>query len=167
MKPYLLIFDVESTHLFGEGFAVGAIVFDRNGNEIDRFELLSNEGILKAGQWVKENVLPYILDMPRCNTNLELRNSFYNFYLKYKDNSEIWCDCGFPVETNFLNQIVNDDLEERQWKMPYPLKDISTLIDIDIDRAKECGLEGLRKHNPFDDSLSSGICLLKYLKEIR
>lgn len=44
MKPNILVFDVESTNLHGSGFAVGAIVVNRGGTEVDRFELLSKEG---------------------------------------------------------------------------------------------------------------------------
>ena len=45
--------------------------------------------------------------------------------------------------------------------MPYPLKDISTIVDIDIDRAIESGMTELRKHNPLDDARASVYFLLK------
>jgi glycine betaine/proline transport system permease protein len=54
----ILLFDVESTSLHGTGFAVGAIVVNKGGSEIDRFELLSKEGALKVGDWatlIREN----------------------------------------------------------------------------------------------------------------
>jgi len=159
----ILLFDVESTSLHGTGFAVGAIVVNREGSEIDRFELLSKEGAAKAGDWVKENVLPNLSDMPICETDKELRDSFFEFYSKHKETSEIWSDVNFPVETNFLHAIVNDALAEREWSMPYPLKDVSSLIDVNIDRCAECGIQGLRKHNPLDDSRASVNLLLKFL----
>jgi hypothetical protein len=73
----ILLFDVESTSLHGTGFAVGAIVVNKGGSEIDRFELLSKEGATKIGDWVKENVLPSLSDMPTCETDTELRNRFF------------------------------------------------------------------------------------------
>jgi hypothetical protein len=164
MKNNILVFDVESTSLHGGGFAVGAIVVNRGLTEVDRFELKSKEGEQLANDWVKHNVIPHLNDMPFCNTDRELRDAFYNFYMKHRDTSEIWSDCNFPVETNFLSEIVKDDFEGRQWTMPYPLKDISTIVAVDIDRVNECGISGLRKHNPLDDSISSAHILLKYIK---
>lgn len=159
----ILLFDVESTSLHGTGFAVGAIVVNKGGSEIDRFELLSKEGAGKANDWVKENVLSNLSDMPTCETDKDLRNAFYDFYMKHKETAEVWSDVNFPVETNFLSAIVNDNVSEREWSMPYPLKDASTIVDVSIDRCAECGIEGLRKHNPFDDSRASVYFLLKAL----
>jgi len=161
MKQNILVFDVESTNLHGSGFAVGAIVVNRGGTEVDRFELKSKEGEQLANDWVKQNVIPRLEDMPFCNTDRELRDAFYDFYMKHKETAEIWSDCNFPVETNFLSEIVKDDFEGRQWTMPYPLKDISTIVDIDIDRAIESGMTELRKHNPLDDARASVYFLLK------
>lgn len=163
MKPNILVFDVESTGLHGSGFAVGAIIVNRVGTEVDRFELKSKEGEQLANDWVKQNVIPHLEDMPFCNTDREMRDAFYDFYMKHKETAEIWSDCNFPVETNFLSEIVKDDFEARQWNMPYPLKDISTIVDIDLDRVKESGLNKLRKHNPLDDAIASTKCLLKYI----
>lgn len=157
----IFVFDVESTSLYGIGFAVGAIVLTRTGEEVDRFELKSKEEEALAGEWVRENVIPHLQDMPTCDTARELRDSFYAFYMKHKDAAEIWCDCSYPVETNFLNAVVNDDIKNREWTMPYPLKDISTIVDINIDRAVECGISGLKKHNPLDDARASAAFLLR------
>ena len=63
MQKNILLFDVESTSLHGTGFAVGAIVVNRGGTEIDRFELLSKEGAEKANEWVKQNVIPNLSDI--------------------------------------------------------------------------------------------------------
>ena len=163
MQKNILLFDVESTSLYGTGFAVGAIVVNRGGTELDRFELLSKEGAEKANDWVKQNVIPNLSDMPTCETDKELRDAFFNFYLKHKETAEVWSDVNFPVETNFLHAIVNDAPKEREWSMPYPLFDASTLVDVNIDRCAECGINGLRKHNPLDDSRASVYFLLKSL----
>lgn len=159
----ILLFDVESTSLHGPGFAVGAIVVNSSGTELDRFELLSKEGAEKANEWVKQNVLPNLSDMPTCETDKELRDAFFNFYLKHKETAEVWSDVNFPVETNFLHAIVKDAPTEREWSMPYPLFDASTVVDVSIDRCAECGIKGLRKHNPLDDSRASVYFLLKSL----
>lgn len=224
----VLFFDVESTSLYGVGFAVGAVVMvlqpqkeekvyskyiTRHSNsksgqpqylsqstkeefiqtggkdfgssldpytsyrvkeeiilieeekwiEIDSFELLSLEGANKANDWVKENVLPNLSNMPKCETDKDLRTAFFEFYIKHKENCEIWSDVNFPVETNFLSDIVRDAPKEREWSMPYPLKDMSTIVDLSIDRLVECGISGLRKHNPIDDSRASVYFLIKQI----
>lgn len=161
MQKNILLFDVESTSLHGTGFAFGVVVVDKSGLEIDHLELLSKEGAKKVNNWVKENVIPNLSDMPTCETDKELRDSFFNFYLKHKETAEIWSDVNFPVETNFLHSILNDSPKDREWLMPYPLKDMSTLIDVDIDRHTECGITNLRKHNPLDDSRASACLLIK------
>lgn len=66
MKNNILVFDVESTSLYGTGFAVGAIVQTKDGLEIDRFELLSKEDSNKANDWVKQNVLPNLFLIGVC-----------------------------------------------------------------------------------------------------
>ena len=157
------MFDVESTSLFGTGFAVGVIVISIKGIEIDRFELKSLEGESKANDWVKENVIPNLSDIPTCETDRELRDRFFEFLKKHRETCDIWSDCNFPVETNFLNQIVQDNPSTREWSMPYPLKDLCTILDVNVDREILSGLTSLRKHNPLDDAIASAYCLLKEL----
>lgn len=162
----IFVFDVEATSLHGTAFAVGAVVIDKNGVIIDQFSLLSTKSIPLVNFWVYENVLPTIQNMPTCETDLELRNKFYDFYVKHKETCDIWSDCNWPVETNFLSQIVNDDLQNREFNMPYPLKDVSTIIDVNIDRmdfCKKMGITGFLKHNPLDDAKASGIIIFNHL----
>lgn len=159
----LFIFDVEATSLHGEGFAVGAIVIDPAGKEIDSFEMMSVEGANAASEWVQENVIPHLDLMSTCVTNKQLRDAFFEFYMKHKETCEIWSDVNYPVETNFLAAILADNPIDREWSMPYPLKDISTLVDMDIDRHAVCGIHNLQKHNPLDDSRASAECLKKVL----
>lgn len=163
MKENVLVFDVESISLHGEGFAVGAVVANKKTSVIiDRFELLSEEGEGKANDWVKENIIPHLLSMNTCQTNLQLRDQFYAFYMKWKDSCDIYSDVNFPVETNFLSAIVADNPQEREWNMPYPLLDVADIVDISIDRLQECG-KNLIKHHPAHDAEASAICLLKRL----
>ena len=158
------MFDVESTSLFGTGFAVGVIVISPDRKEIDNFVLKSLEGESKAGDWVKQNVTPNLVNMVSCETDRELRDRFFEFYKKHKASCDIWSDCNFPVETNFLNQVVQDDLANREFEMPYPLKDLCTILDFNIDRESHSDLKYFfRKHNPLDDAIASAYCLIKEL----
>lgn len=164
MKKTFLIFDVESTDLFGTGFAVGAVVVNEKGEELDSFQLMSKESAAKANDWVKENVLPALSDMPTCKTDKELRDSFFGFYLKHKNTADIYSDVNFPVETNFLTAVAMDKPTERQFMMPYPLLDVANFIDVNINRIQECGISNLTAHNPLHDSRASAALLIQYFK---
>lgn len=161
----ILVFDVENTSLIGSGFAFGAVVADVDTAEIvETIELLSTENLNKCSGWVKENVLDKLKNMPTCKTDLELRTSFWEFYNKWKGKAQIWADAGFPVETQFLTDIAKDDIKNREFAMPYPLHDIANFIDISKNRIELSKLEGLKQHNPKDDSLASTICLINHFK---
>ena len=168
-----LIFDVESDGLYGEGFAVAYIVLDENNNIIEFDSVMANIEI--KNDWVKENVLPSLDTKKVVKTTKELRSIFYKV-LQQNNDCEIYSDVNFPVETNFLSDIVRDDLDNRAFNMPYPLYDISTLCDINISREKTFNsalfnnfpqllnsksLYELKEHNPLHDSLASAYLLTK------
>ena len=161
-KENILVFDVESTDLHGKGFAVGAIVLNaKTGEEVDSFMLKSFEAEKESCEWVKKNVLPWLKDMPAVPTDRELRDRFWKFYTEHKDTCDIWADVAYPVETNFLEEVYRDDPENRAFAMPYPLLDISSHVDVSIDRVKFSQLMGLEKHNPFHDARASAFSLLR------
>lgn len=165
MKRNIFVFDVESTSLHGKGFAVGVIVVDcATHKEVDSFELKSLEAEKGCSDWVKENVLPHLQEMPSVETDKELRDQFWDFYIKHKDTSYIWSDVAYPVETNFLESIFNDDREKREFEMPYPLLDVSSHVNVNIDRNEFTNIKGLRKHHPFDDAKASAYSLLIQLQ---
>ncbi len=164
MRKNFFVFDVESTSLFGTGFAVGAVVVNEDGEELDKFYLMSEEGAAKASDWVKENVLPKLIHYPTCSTDNELRHEFFGFYLKHKDTADIYSDVNFPVETNFLTAVYNDYPKDREFMMPYPLLDVANFVDVKIDRIKECGIPNLMAHNPLHDSRASAALLINHLK---
>lgn len=162
-KSKIFMFDVESTSLYGVGFAVGVVVWDKVSRQVvDTFELKSvdkSNEVLYC-DFVKEQVLPALGDMPTCETNKELRDAFYEFYMKHRSDADIVSDVNYPVETKFLMDVVKDDESARMWNMPYPLYDISNDIDVSVDRVLSSGLQGLRVHNPLDDARAS---LMTYL----
>lgn len=165
MKPNILVFDVESISLHGKAFAVGAIVINaKTGEEVDSFALKSLESEKDASDWVKTNVLPWLKDMQWVPTDKELRDRFWKFYFEHKETSHVWADVAYPVETNFLEQLFQDSPVEREFMMPYPLHDVSSIVDESIDRVKYSEVIGCSKHNPFDDSKASAYSLLKFIK---
>jgi hypothetical protein len=161
----IFMFDVESTSLHGRAIAVGAVVADLNGKIIDSLEVLSTESLNRCCDFVKKNILPNLEGMPTVNSDRALINEFWKFYDKYRENSEIWSDVNYPVETNFLEMVYRNDPENRWSKMPYPLMDASNYIPENIDRvlmAQSSLKEKLRKHNPKDDARASLHCLFEF-----
>src|SRR6266436_6666846 len=135
IKEKLFSFDAETDGLYGEVWAIGAVVFDYIGHELDRF----------GGQ----------LDP----TDLK------NKWMRDKQGATCIADVGSPVEASLIRNCVEDDLENRQFSKPYPLHELATMllakgIKQDIDRFDFSGASGLIKHNPIDDAYASAMCWL-------
>ena len=119
-KLYNLVFDVESTELHGVGFAYGVVVMEKEtGRVVDSDTRIHWETAREDScEWVQENVLPklektkYIL--APAETLESLRTRFYDFYLKWADQADVYRDVIFPVETNFLSAVFADNKEKRQ-----------------------------------------------------
>lgn len=192
--PIRFFFDVEAQDLQKEGFAFGYVVVSVNeSNEfkvLEQGEYYSIIGAQGAGSWVKHYVIPSLTMLnpylPYINGNMpkemldrkafpeqvvltikELRDKFYEIYMKWKkEGAEFWSDVNYPVETNFLHALILDGNGARDWEMPYPLRDLSAFVAVEVDRNEYSGLPGLRKHNPLDDSLASAYALYKYETEL-
>ena len=155
------IFDVESDGLYGEGFAFGILIIKDN-KIIEKFSVISKTELKE--KWVIDNIVSNLKKKEFdkvVETNKELREEFYKFYCEMKEKYkevEIWSDCNYPVETNFLADIAKDDLKNRAFNMPYPLVDIATQSNIHINRKehyKEKTGKYLKQHNPIDDCIAS------------
>lgn len=85
---------------------------NREGKEVDNLFLYADHNLASGNsdsrKWVEENVIP-TLGKTNCETLLELRNRFWNFYMnckkKYSTSSTsliIVADCGAPCEAGFF-----------------------------------------------------------------
>ncbi|MFA6302028.1 MAG: hypothetical protein WC627_02705 [Legionella sp.] len=182
-------FDVEAEDLHKDGISFGYCVIEIDDTTnavpkiIDQGDCHSIEGAQKSCAWVTENVLPQLsairpyLNLPFntinasnlpanvVKTKQELRERFFKLYKKHTNlskNVEFWVDVGFPVETFFLKQIVEDGRGSRDLSMPYPLMDLSSLLDFSISRKAFCGVNGLMEHNPLHDALAIFYSLQRY-----
>ncbi len=83
------VFDVESMGLYGEGFAVGVVVQDAEGKEVDTLlehcpytetaeAALPPSDPRNRTEWIKANVVPAITTPPTCATHREVRGKFWN-----------------------------------------------------------------------------------------
>jgi len=163
-------FDCETNGLYGECFAVGAIVLNNLGLIIDKFSGIAQiEDV--DNDWVIQNVIPALDGLQKYPTRKQMRNAFWGFWMKHKDSCMCIADFGVPVESGFFKQCVLDDLDNRQWNAPYPLHEVETLliskgIESDTSRIKysEVNYDAVKQHNPIDDAYVSGLCWIKAMK---
>lgn len=124
MTKKVFSFDAETNGLWGQAFAIGALVYDEQGTEIARFVgRLPDTEVTDA--WVIENVLPQITSIPVTHNNYDsLLADFASFYLAHKEDADIVVHMGFIVEAKILRDL-HDQKLIGDWDGPYPLIDIS------------------------------------------
>jgi len=161
-----IIFDVESVGLHGEGFAVGFVVQEDGKNIASGSCACSADaarGDASDRKWVAENVTLPAQHVPRSSPR-EVREWFWGVWTRYKaEGAELWTDCGWPVEANFLAACVADEPLGRKWEGPYPLLDVAVMF-----RAVGWNPLGtypreddeLPAHNPLNDARQSARLLL-------
>lgn len=160
-------FDAETDGLYGQAFAIAAAVVDEQGNVLDSFcEKCVEPGIRDA--WTRKNCLPYLSEIPDCESRAALRQHFWAFYMRYRDDCVIVADVPCPVEAGLLRACVEDDLETRRSQGPYPLIDVASVlfahgIDPDVNRMAYSGYQG-KRHHPLDDAVASVLCIIKAMK---
>lgn len=92
-------FDVETNGLWGQPFAVAALVYDENGNETARFVgrcPISNE----VDDFVAKNVLPQMGGITETHDSYEsLLRDFAEFYLREKQGATVIAHMAVPVES--------------------------------------------------------------------
>lgn len=166
-KKKLFSFDAETNGLWGQAFAIGALVYDESGVEIARFVgRLSDAEV--TDEWVRENVLPKIQDIPVTHESYDaLLMDFSKFYLENNKDTDVIAHMGFIVEVKILR-----DLHERKligdWDAPYPLLDVSgnlqqsgedpTSVDSYVEKNKlSVGEFDGGTHNPLYDSAVAAV----------
>lgn len=117
-------FDAETDGLWGQAFAIGALVYDENGAEIARFVGRLPDSAV-AEKWVREDVLPELADLPVTHETYDaLLADFARFYLANKDRADVVVHMGYIVEAKILR-----DMHDRgligDWDCPYPMFDVS------------------------------------------
>ena len=86
-------FDCETNGLYGKCFAVGAIVLSPEGLIIDKFSGITQiEDV--DNDWVKENVIPNLTGLQQFSSRKEMRNAFWDFWMKYKESCICISDFG-------------------------------------------------------------------------
>lgn len=117
-------FDAETNGLWGQAFAIAALVYDENGNEIGRF--LGRCPIQgDTNPWVKDNVLPQLTAVAETHSDYDsLLADFAKFYLANKADADIVVHMGVPVESRLFTEM-HDRGYIGDWDGPYPLIDLA------------------------------------------
>ena len=127
-------FDAETNGLWGQPFAIAAIVYKPQHTEGDgsvnvmvetaRFiAKLPNSFV--TNEWVQENVIPAMYGVEVTHENYDaMLGDFADFYLVNKNDADVICHMGVPVEAHLLREMhrlgfIGD------WDGPYPLIDIA------------------------------------------
>lgn len=165
-----MVFDVESVGLHGEGFAVGWVVLNDVGEEIDARMIACDPGRAKAGTspdraWVAENVEPTLAGNYTHSDPYPVREAFWAAYaaLKAEGPVELWADCPWPVEARFLNACIDQNRDARNWEGPYPLLDVGVMMRAAGQDAMAIHArypDELPAHNPLADARQSARLLL-------
>ena len=153
------VFDVESIGLYGDDFAVAGGLYDDTGEAIDEFcysiERDGLKGLEDDIEWVNNNVPD--LDVTH-DSGEEMRTAFWQKWKEAKDKgAEIFAECKYPVETNFMSKCIKEDLSRIE-DAPYPFHEIASfMLASGIDPLKSYQrIEGeLPAHHPLMDSRQS------------
>lgn len=184
---HYLSFDVESVGLFGPPFAVGYVVVTEKGEEVGNGllgwdyhnnldELVESSAsrwstALGDQLWVEENVIPALpKGWANCKTQGDLYQSFYMAWQSYKASLPdllLVTDCPFPVEANFLLEMLKHVNRRTLFDSPYPLIDVASILlaagQNPLATTKRRDGE-LPAHNPLNDARQSARQLVEALR---
>lgn len=168
-----LVFDVESIGFLGEAFAVGGVIIDVDGTEIDSFYFACHPAEARGEEsdrwWVASNFQGAF----NCTTTSELRERFVlrlDMFLSQHPGITVAADCPFPVEAGFLLECKRQFSAESAFELPYPLIDVASVVLANGgDPIGDFGrLENeLPKHNPLQDARQSARILVETLRQLR
>lgn len=165
INPLTAIFshDAETDGLYGEPWAIGAVVLTEQG-VTESFAAQLDPSVV-TDPWVRENIVP-VVDLPRTKTREDLLEGFWAFWLEHREDSLCVADFGVPVEAYVFRKCVEFDTPSRMRLGPYPQHELGSAlllagIDPDTDRRQMAGYPGLVQHNPLHDAIAAGICWQK------
>jgi hypothetical protein len=117
-------FDAEANGLWGQAFAVGALVYDESGAEIARFlGRCPIEGPVDS--FVRERILPQLWTVAETHETYDgLLADFAAFYKANKEGADVVVHMGYIVEARILRDLHDKGLIG-DWDAPFPLYDVS------------------------------------------
>jgi hypothetical protein len=164
----LFSFDAETNGLYGEVWAVGAVLLGAARTEAGMFPVTFSGQLdpsVVTDPWTREHVVP-VVDLPRYETRVELLDTFWAFWLAHRTGADCVGDFAAPVEAGLFRACVELDVAGRQWNGPYPLHELGTLLlarglDPELDRREFAGRLDLVAHDPLADAMAQALCWQK------
>lgn len=166
MKKIISI-DAETNGLWGEAFAIAAVLRDTDGTVRQFSARCPIHG--EVNPFVAENVLPQMQGIQCTHDDYKgILSAFTDWYKANKDNAVIIVHVGLPVEARLFIDMHNMGLIG-DWDAPFPLVDISAFPEIGTstdDYNQRNGIElpfldgGV--HNPLYDCYSA-LCAYTHL----
>lgn len=128
MMEKFFVFDVESIGLHGEGWSVGYVVVDRDGDELESGQYSCQpalaQGLGQDRNWVASNCPTPSLGYNKTDPYF-VREAFADAWERWEDQSVLAADVCWPVESRFLHDIQR---ERYAFKSPYPLLDVASVL---------------------------------------
>jgi len=169
-QQYFFVFDVESIGLHGQAFAVGGVITDRAGAEYLSYEFYCDPLLARGAhddmRWVRENVTTGGTEKP---TPDDVRQEFWEVWRRAQQlfpDIVMVAECAWPVEARFLIDCIADDPVVRNWKGPYPLHDVASVMlakGMDPMATYERLPNELPAHNALADARQSARLLIQAL----
>lgn len=129
LKNKYVFLDAETDGLYGQFLTVALVAVSDNGQELEKaYYGICKENMVINDNWVKENVLPILGTYENCADEDELLDKTWNFWMKYSDSAYVVADVPFPVEARLFESCVRKNVEDRKFKAPFPLMDLSSML---------------------------------------
>lgn len=125
-------FDAETNGLWGQAFAIGALVYDENGIEIARFVGRLPDTEVTDSWWLSAEQGEALTRFEKIRRAIPVTHDDYDslladfakFYLANKADADIIVHMGYIVEAKILRDLHDKGLIG-DWDGPYPLYDVS------------------------------------------
>lgn len=171
MNKNIFSFDAETDGLYGDIFAIGAVVMSPDGIIVDQVSGASALNAV-ADEWCVSNIVPLCTDLPEFSGRRLLRDAFWHFWMNHRDTCICLADFGAPVEAYLFRLCIEEDNPERLWLGPYPMHELGTVlldtgVDPDVNRREYAGMPTAVQHNPLQDAIVAARCYLRAISSTR
>lgn len=126
----ILSLDAETNGLYGDAFAIGAILMDKETGKEERRFLARCPIFGEVDSFVKDNVLPELSDVEDTHVSYKaMLNAFIDFFKANKEDADVIVHMGVPVEAKLFIDAVKMEFMG-PFDGPYPLVDIAAYPEI-------------------------------------
>ena len=124
----LFFIDAETDGLYGAILSVAVIITDINCNELKRaYYGIRRTKLAAANEWTRENVVPVLGEYTEFDSEPELLEAVWSLWEELDGSAYAIGDVIYPVEAGLFRKCIELNPEDRYYKGPFPLLDISTV----------------------------------------